>query len=377
MAKLSQIEQVDNRAGIVGKLKARMYPTLSRYFSRAKLIEGRLKGMNETFRCLFVENTPLSGYIIPRMYDGPPVVRKESRIWIPLLKTILRGYANHIDMCIAVLPLGYDLDLENQVTFKSHMLVRSFIDTSGGADVLKKRMRDNKRRFYNKMDRRPAFACRVSNDIKDFDLFYTRMHVPHIRNRFQGLADLDPYEHMKNLFREGFLLLIEEGDRTVAGVLCKVVDDTLFFVRTGILDGDDEYVKRGASSAQYYFTLKYALEHNIRRVDLMRSRPFFDDGVYVTKRKWGAEVYLDGDPRSSVFFFIPRISEKVAKFFENNPMIIHRENRLYGLIGWSNENAPSSQDEKALHERYYSPGLNGFIVIKPGLESTPLMIEIA
>jgi len=39
---------------------------------------------------------------------------------------------------------------------------------------------------------------------------------------------------------------------SVAGVLCEIEDDTLFSGRTGILHGDGEYIKRGASSAGYY-----------------------------------------------------------------------------------------------------------------------------
>lgn len=366
MSKPPVVVQVGDQTGIVGKLKIRMYPKVCRYFSRAKLVEGKLRSTDEMFRCLFVENTPLTKYIIPRMYEDPPVKVRESWIWIPFLTTILKAYSNRIDMCVAVLPPGYDPDLKNQVKFKSHMLVRSFIDTSGGLDMVKKQFRDNKRRFYNRMDRDPVFSCRISQDIKDFDLFYSRMHLPHVLKRFQEFADLDPYEHMKNSFMKGFLLMIEDNSKAVAGVLCKIENDTLFFMRTGVLDGDDEYVKKGASSAQYYFALKYALENGISKVELMRSRPFFDDGVYVTKRKWGAEVYPDNEPWASVFFFIPEISRKVAKFFENNPMIIHKENKLYGLIGWSGAGILSAKDEENMCAKYYSPGLNGFIVIKPG-----------
>jgi hypothetical protein len=291
------------------------------------------------------------------------------------LKTILKTYSDTLDMCIAVLPAGYGPNVKGMVNFKGDMLIRSFIDTSAGPDKVKKQLRDNKKRFFNRMDEDPVFSCRVSNDIKDFDLFYARMHVPHVQKRFQDLADLDSYEYMRDFFVKGFLLLIEEGSKAVAGVLCNVENNTLFFRRTGVLDGNDEYVKRGASSAQYYFTLKYALENDIPKVDLMRTRPFFDDGVYITKRKWGAEVYADNETRSSVFFFIPRVSGKVVKFFENNPMIIHRKNKLYGLVGWSEGGAFLSKDEKILHKKYYSPGLKGFVVIQPGPGNSARIIE--
>jgi predicted N-acyltransferase len=219
------------------------------------------------------------------------------------------------------------------------------------------------------MDRNPNFSCRVSNDLKDFDFFYNEMHVPHIQKRFGDLSELDPYDEMKDSFLKGLLLLIEEGDKSVAGGLCVIQNDTLFMRRGGVLHGNEEYLKRGASAAGYYFTLKYALAHGISKVDLLRSRPFLNDGVYRMKREWGATVYPNDESGSWVFFFVPQYSPKVANFFEINPLIVHKENRLYGLVGWGDEDPLSKKDEKQLNDKYYSPGLNGLILIQPHSEN--------
>ena len=354
---------------LIERLKHKAYPMVSRYWIHAALTEGKLKNTNEIFRCLFVENNNLMSYMIPRMYEEGSVVLKKWRIWVPGLKKVLSAYSKSVDISIAVFPLGYCAELEESAQFKSQMLIRSFVDTSGGAEQVRKQLRDNKKRFYNKMDKNPTFSCRMSKDLKDFDLFYNEMHVPHVQKRFEGLAELDSYELMKDLFLEGFLLLIDEGNTTVAGVLCTIDDGVLVFRRTGVLNGDEAYIKRGASSAQYYFTLKYALEHGIPKVDLMRSRPFFNDGVYNTKRKWGATVYYDDTYKSWIFFFIPEYSRKVAQFFEINPLIIYKEDKLYGLVGWNNENPPSAEDEKQFTQKYYSPGLAGLILLRPYLEN--------
>ena len=358
-----------NKTGVINKLKSKAYPLVSRYWIHAALVEGKLKNTDEVFRCLFVENNNLMTYMLPRMYGEASVVLRTWRIWTPLLKNVLNTYSRSVDMAIAVLPLGYRAEFEESATFKSQMLIRSFIDTSGGPEEVRKHLRDNKRRFYNKMDKNPTFSCRISKDLKDFDLFYNEMHVPHTQKRFEDLAYLDPYEQIQDWFLRGFLLLIEEGNMTVAGVLCTIDNDVLVFRRTGVLNGDEEYVKRGASSAQYYFTLKFALEHGIPRVDLMRSRPFFNDGVYNTKRKWGAEIYPDDVTRSWVFFFIIEYSRKVASLFEMNPLIVFKEDKMYGLVGWNNQNPPSAKDEKELIQKYFSPGLNGLILVQPHSEN--------
>lgn len=355
----------NSKTNLINKLKCKVYPLVSRCSVRAALVEGKLKNTNEIFRCMFVENNSLMLYMLPRMYGEAPVIIKKWRIWTPLLKKVLNTHSKSIDMAIAVLPSEYHAQFKESANFKSQMLIRSFIDTSGGPEGVRKQFRYNKRRFYNKMDKNPTFSYRVSKDPKDFDLFYNEMHVPYIQKRFEELAELDSYKRMKDFFLKGFLMLIEEGNKTVAGVLCTIEDDVLVFRRTGILNGDEEYIKRGASSAQYYFILKFALEHGIQKVDLMRSRPFFHDGVYNTKRKWGAEICPDDEIRTWVFFFIPEYTRKVAKFFEINPLIIHKEDKMYGLVGWSDEVPPSKEDEKQLSEKYFSPGLNGLMLVQP------------
>ena len=164
--------------------------------------------------------------------------------------------------------------------------------------------------------------------------------------------------------------MIEEENKTIAGVLCTIDKNVLSFRRTGVLNGDEQYIKRGASSAQYYFTLKFALEHGIAKIDLMRSRPFFKDGVYDTKRKWGAKVFPD-DAASSVCFFIPEYSRKVSNFFELNPLIVFKQDKMYGLVGWNSENFPSAKDNNEITRKYHSAGLEGLMLLQPNPEKMP------
>ncbi|MBP7528269.1 MAG: hypothetical protein KA801_10105 [Syntrophorhabdaceae bacterium] len=358
---------------IIGWLKSKVYPVMCRYSSHATLVEGKLKNTGDTFRCLFVENTDLMSYILPRVYREPPVVLRTWRLWVPFIHRVLKNYSNSIDMCVAVLPLKYEPEFRKLAHFKSQTLVCSFIDTSCGWEDVRKRFQHDKRQFSNKMDRKPIFTCRISKDPKDFDFFYNEMYVPHIQKRFEDLADLDSYDQMRGSFLKGFLLVVEEGKKSVAGVLCEIENDTLLARRTGVLSGNEECIKRGASSAEYYFALKFALEHGLSRVDLLRSRPFFNDGVYSTKRKWGAAVYPDRQSESWVFFFIPKYSEQTANFFAINPVIIYVDDKMYGLVGWNNENPPSAKDEKELRKKYYSPGLVGLMLVQPHSER-PILI---
>lgn len=359
---------------ILNKLKCRVYPAASHYFSHATLLEGNLKNSGDVFRCLFVENGDLMDYMESRMYEGPPVTLRKWRICIPFLQKTVDSLSGRIDMAIAVLPRKYESRMEQRAHFKSQTLICSAIDTSGGWDVIKKRFQHNKRQFCNRMDKKLLFTCRISKELNDFDLFYHEMYVPHIQKRFRELAFIDPYHDMKATFLRGFLLLIEEGDKSIAGILCEIQDNTLYSRRTGVLHGNEDCIRKGAASAEYYFMIKFALENGLAKVDLLRSRPFLNDGVYATKRKWGAMVCPNEQSDTWVFYFIPRYTRKVINFFEANPIISCKDDKMYGVVGWSKPEEPSGKDHSKFADEYYSPGLNGLMLIRPGSEE-PVRID--
>ncbi len=74
---------------------------MCRYSSHATLVEGKLKNTGDTFRCLFVENTDLMSYILPRAYREPPVVLRTWRLWVPFIHRVLKTFQS-IVMCVAV-----------------------------------------------------------------------------------------------------------------------------------------------------------------------------------------------------------------------------------------------------------------------------------
>jgi hypothetical protein len=57
-------------------------------------------------------------------------------------------------------------------------------------------------------------------------------------------------------------------------------------------------LRYGALSAVYYFLVDYARSHCISSLDLLRSRPHADDGVYRHKKFWGAIPEADPWPHT-------------------------------------------------------------------------------
>lgn len=350
-------------ASWIGRLKRVLYPVTSRWLARATLVEGRLKGTEHLFRCLFVDNSPFTEYLTSRMYDAPPVVRRKWRIWIPALRKLIRTRAADFDLCVAVLPRVYEAAFRGQYDYRSTAAIRQVIDTSGSWEDVRSRLSKSKRQVSGKFAEKYGLDYRISKDPAEFDFFYHRMFAPHTRKRFGELSAIDSYDDLKQFFLKGLLLLITKGGEAVAGALCLVEDGTLVFRRTGVLDGDESLIESGAQLALYYFQLKYANEHHLRAVDTMMSASLLNDGVYMNKREWGAAVFPDDETPTWVYWFGAAPSEKMARFFEKNPIIVHGDTGLKGLIGAPDaaDVTPASLDE--LTRRYHAKGLHGFTIL--------------
>jgi hypothetical protein len=99
---------------------------------------------------------------------------------------------------------------------------------------------------------------------------------------------------------------------------------------------------------------------------MLGSRPFLEDGVYGHKRQWGATVSHYDALKTWVYFFILDRGDKTARLFEKNPMIIHTEKGLMGLLGMVDAADLSPEKRKELIKKHYAPGLKGLMLMSPG-----------
>jgi hypothetical protein len=304
-------------------------------------------------------------YLLPLMFEGNIIIRRQWRVWIPSIKNIINSPPESFDLCVAVLPKMHDAYFAELCDIKSQEYVRQMIDISGSWNDIISKFNRNKKQVVSQFPSKYAFSYDISNDPNDFEIFYYRMYLPHIKRQFGVTADIDSYEDMISKFKKGFLLLVTYGNEKVGGCLCVVEQNKLYFRRQAVLDGDYHLIKSGVQLAMYYYVLKIAKERDFKVVDYMHSRPFLNDGVYRTKRSWGATVYPDDESKTWVYFFNSSRSPQVSKFFEMNPVIYHAKDGLRGLIGEANgmESCVSTSTDKNLLHQYHSPGISGLTFI--------------
>jgi hypothetical protein len=338
---------------LVASLKRVVHPFSSKAIATASLVEGNLKGSGVAFRCLFVHNCSFNDHLKQRMYEGDATTIRKRRIVIPALRRQIRKRAGDFDLCVAVLPRFYDRVFGDLCDLKGPEEVCQVIDTSGGWEVMRQRFVKKKRQITNNFDERYGLSYRITNDPKDFDLFYHRMFAPHIRRRYGELSHIESYDEMKEFFFKGRLLFVTKDDKPLAGALSLVEGKSLVFRRSGVLDGEEENVKGGAQTALYYFQLRYAAENGFTSVDTMKSVAFMNDGVFRHKAEWGARALPDQEAESIVFFFAPGPREKIARFFDANPIVVDSGSYLRGVVGDPHGTKPTPPDEvlKRLHTR--------------------------
>ena len=353
---------------VLKTLKQKLTRQAVKYVGRATLAEGSLKGSQVPFRCLIVGGTLFSGYLLVQIFGQSVTVVERRRIWIPSLKWLAKDPRPELDLIIAILPQRYREEFRGIYDFCGPRDVKQVVKITGSWEGVRKQFHRRKRQIANQLELSQEFTCRISNDPKDFELFYHRMFVPHIKIQFGSYADIDSYEEMRKSFESGFLLLLMSEGRAVVGYLCSIQDGVMSHRRTGVLEGDERYIRSGAQTALSYFQIRLACERGLRAVNLMMSNPFLNDGVYRSKREWGAEVSAateDAHGESFLAYFIPRASEKIASFFERNPAIVWGEKGLMGVVGTEGDGKLTEEMKKSLLKKYYAPGLQGLMKLTP------------
>ena len=359
---------------LLNTLKTAVYPVSSALVAKAFLVEGTLKGTDVPFRTLFVHNTNFNESLRHKMYEGDGAVVREWRIVIPALRRQILQRRGDFDLAVAVLPPFYDRLFSDIADLRGREEIRQVIDTSGGWEAMRAEFAKKKRQTTNNFSERYGLSYRMSTSVQDFDLFYHRMHVPHIKRRYGELSNINPYEEMKKIFVDGgILLFVTKDGQDLAGALSVVKDGSLMFRRTGVLDGDEDAVKGGAQTALYYLQLQYAVEHGLKNVDTMKSAPFLNDGVFRHKSEWGATTLPDEEFERFVYLFTPGPKEKLARFFEANPLIVEAGSTLRAVVG-DPKGLPAEAVAEEVQKRYHTKGLRDVLIYAPdGTKITPFV----
>ena len=329
------------RSKLLRKLVRSTRITRSRYFKDFVVIEGKDAKSQQSLRILFSGKDNSMHYVIDTIFKDSEIQIHKSRIW----NKRIWGYAqsNNTKHDLAII----QTDTVPQIvkSAKNAFVLPSWV---GGEKDLNKGVylagHDSQIKSDIRRIRRNRLGYRVTNDNKDFDDFYHKMYIPHIKNVYGNFAFLMTYEEMKAAIPHSQLFLITQDGVDIAGGIHVYYGDKHDRVRAwsiGVKDGDRNYVKMGALSALDYFETIYFQEKGYSQLHKVASRPFLNDGVLRFKLKRGMAI-TDHTEQYLVLFALNN-SHGVREFLHNNPFIFLDREELQGAI-FISPDTPCNQD---------------------------------
>ena len=163
----------------------------------------------------------------------------------------------------------------------------------------KRQIEDN----FGRKVRKYRYSFRLVHGDGVVERFYSCLYLPHIKARFGTAANPRSESELKKFVKNGFLLQVLCEDQWIAGAVCTAGNREISARAFGHLPEGKYSLSLGGLSATYYYILRYAVEHNLDYVDLLRSRPNSADGVYCHKKRWGAVAEIDSWPHTAILFF--------------------------------------------------------------------------
>lgn len=204
--------------------------------------------------------------------------------------------------------------------------------------------------------RRHGLEYEVTRDPAKFDDFYHNMYIPYIKETFGPCAEIAPYDRMKIGFRRGALLLITQGEKSIAGQLLLNYGDGACLENMGVRDGDRNYVKEGAACALYHYGLKHMQDEGLKRAWVAWTRPFLRDGVLRFKKKWSQRIIDSG---SNGFALRVSLDDPAARsFLCHNPFIWEHYGQYYGAVFTDSDQLPAEEELRLLDRDYFHPGMD-------------------
>lgn len=181
--------------------------------------------------------------------------------------------------------------------------IRQRVSLNAGNHTEKRR---NIEATFGRKVRKFDYRCQMTSDQKMVRKFYEDLYLPYLTARFESACHARTLSELQTAVRLGFLLQVFAQDRWVSGVICRLEKDEICTFAFGHLPDNQYDLRRGALSAAYYFIFKWAEEHSVQKVDLLRSRANTSDGVYEHKRRWGAKPVIDSWPHTALLIFLPK-----------------------------------------------------------------------
>ncbi len=234
-------------------------------------------------------------FLVERIFASRPRARHLGMVSLARLPGTLERIGADADLTLACVPraaarwLGGDRCLKVPALVSFRLGIGAGIDATLGAATYNVR-RDARRTIES------GYSWALSRAPDDFDRFYHEFYVPFVRQRFGPLAVLREPPELRRHFRHGGgIIWVRHAGRAVAGGLVRVTGGELRALVEAVHPSWPQNVKPSPQFAVNIATFDVAATLGLTVVDLGGTTPSLRDGVFRTKRAWGATVQISAE----------------------------------------------------------------------------------
>lgn len=290
-------------------------------------LDGDGKHGGGSIRALYAGSPALRHYLTSIVYVGQPQCRYLGKSTIFGIRRLIEDGDYDIEFV-----RGHFL-LQYSGLYSGHRFLPEWV--SGNANLEEQaaretssRSRQRDRRLIDKHDMDYA----IRRDPESLDAFYDQMYRPHVRSAHGAAALLMDREKMMRLAAnsDAELVLIRAGGHPVAGSFIVYERGQPRLYSGGVRDRNPFYLRQGAGSAIYLFSLDYLAKQGYSTVDLGRSRAFLSDGALYFKQRFGLQI----TGASPIGVFLRPLSARpgICRFLQNTGFIAGHRTGLQVLL---------------------------------------------
>lgn len=330
--------------------------SLAGFRSHVLAFEGVVNHSSTSLTMTYVGNKRNLPFILRATYAESVLRRNFGKRNIWQAARFVREHCRDIDVAVIDVPWPYDVPCsEQQYVIEVPSWLRQEVYLRTDRQLLFADAHRSVRGEQMRKIRKSGLTRRITRDPGAIHEFYVDMYAPYIRRRFGDGAIIATESRVMKHARSGALLQILRGTEVVAGTVLQRRDDLLRSLWMGMRHADGGQ-SSGVTSALYYHTINYAFDERIRRVDFCGSRPLLSDGVYATKRRWGASVY-DDFSLESLLILPDNLNTGVQAFLRACPWIARQGDSLIGKV-LLDDRTHSLDDLRRIGQRVGSKGLD-------------------
>jgi hypothetical protein len=358
------------------KLRAFLFPVETVFYSIKRvlffvskfrlsvyLLQGKEKWGGGSLKTLFLGDERGIHYFSDLLYLEEPVKESLGKVFIWEIKSRLNLELPRTDLIF----IKIDGIFSRFLSRKGFIIIPGWVlfimDLSRPLQEIWKLSKNKSLRENLRQIKKQNYSYEMTQDPSKFEYFYHQMYLPYAWKRFEKVTVLTSFRDMERAFKKGQLLLIKKGNDYISGVIIRMDHDTVFSVSLGIKEGKIEYLKEGALTACYYFTILWAKEEGYKWLDFGHCRSFFKDGVFNYKKRWGMGIKLSTRVRTIFGMKVCNFHQGVRTLLENNPFIFIDQEKLKGLILVDQNHPLIPEEVQSLVKTYCIPELDCLVIL--------------